>query len=151
MHTCGHAPVSFRRVCACLRSPAAIIMFIDYYGPGMRAIMAYLHDLLVVELPLLGQLIHILEEHRSQAVIAHSCARWVFDCISKRSNNVHYVRGGAVSSHEESCTVLGRFWSTTLTRRSATVPARRWRGTGFVPKHARAQARPKCHCLRTKP
>ena len=62
---------------------------------GVHGIMAHLHDLLVVELPLHGQfsqLIHVLEEHRSQAVVAHSSARWVLECISKRRNDVRGVR-----------------------------------------------------------
>jgi len=36
--------------------------------------MAYLHNLLLVEFPLLGQiiqLVHVLKQHRSQAVIGH--------------------------------------------------------------------------------
>ena len=62
---------------------------------GVHDIMAHLHDLLVVELPLLGQvsqLIHVLEEHRSQAVVAHSRARWILERISKRRDDVCSVR-----------------------------------------------------------
>ena len=68
-----------------------------FHGTG-----AYLHDLLLVEFPLLGQviqLIHILEQHRRQAIIAHRRARRILECISERSDDICRVRGGPVGSH----------------------------------------------------
>ena len=65
-------------------------------------IMAYLHDLLLVELALLGQvvqLVHVLNEHRSQAVIGQSCAGWILERISECGDDVRRVCRGAVSSH----------------------------------------------------
>jgi hypothetical protein len=64
--------------------------------------LAHLHDLLVVELPLLcqvRQLAHVLEEYSSQAVIAHSRTRWVLEGISKRGNDVRRVCRGAIGGH----------------------------------------------------
>ena len=63
---------------------------------------AYLHDLLLVELPLLGQviqLIHVLNQHRSQAIVGQSCARWILERISESGDDVRRVRRGTVSSH----------------------------------------------------
>ena len=64
--------------------------------------MAYLHDLLLVKLPLLGQviqLIHVLNQHRSQAVVGQSGARWILERISESGDDIRRVRRGAVSSH----------------------------------------------------
>jgi hypothetical protein len=65
-------------------------------------ILAYLHDLLLVELPLLSQVIqlaHVLQQHRSQAVIGHRRARWILECISECGDDICCVRGGPVGSH----------------------------------------------------
>ena len=64
--------------------------------------MAYLHDLLLVKLPLLGQviqLIHVLNQDRSQAVVGQSSARWILERISESGDDIRRVRRGAVSSH----------------------------------------------------
>ena len=64
--------------------------------------MAHLHDLLLVELPLLGQiiqLIHVLNQHRSEAIIGQSCAGWILEGISESGDDIGRVRGRAVSSH----------------------------------------------------
>lgn len=58
---------------------------------------AYLHDLLLVELPLLGQvvqLIHVLDQHRGQAFIGQSCARWILERISECGDDIRRVHGG---------------------------------------------------------
>jgi hypothetical protein len=65
-------------------------------------IMAYLHDLLLVELPLLGQLIqltHVLKQHRCQAIVGQSCAGWILERISECGDDVCRVRGGTVGGH----------------------------------------------------
>jgi hypothetical protein len=65
----------------------------------------YLHDLLLVELPLLGQvvqLIHVLDQHRGQAFIGQSCARWILERISECGDDICRVHGRTVSSHVES-------------------------------------------------
>lgn len=66
------------------------------------AFVAYLHDLLLVEFPLLGQVIqltHVLKQHCSQAVIAHRRARRVLERISERGDDICRVCGGPVGSH----------------------------------------------------
>jgi hypothetical protein len=68
---------------------------------------AYLHDLLLVELPLLGhwqviQLIHVLDQHRGQVFIGQSCARWILERISECGDDIRRVHGRTVSSHVES-------------------------------------------------
>jgi len=68
--------------------------------------VAYLHDLLLVELALLGQvgqLAHVLPQHSSQAVIAHGRAG-VFESISECGDDVCCVLGGVVRGHgKQSC------------------------------------------------
>ena len=63
---------------------------------------AYLHDLLLVELPLLGQviqLIHVLNQDRSQAIVGQRSARIISERMPKSGDDIRRVHRGSVSSH----------------------------------------------------
>ena len=66
------------------------------------AFVAYLHNLLLVEFPLLGQVVqltHVLTQDRGQAVIAHRRARRILERISEGGDDICGVRGKPVGSH----------------------------------------------------